>query len=77
VQLASVGPWLTSFVDCTPGQPGKLLGLAPDRTGGCVRDWLGLQSDACRRQVEIVVSTLPRLMRRDPHGSAGSEDRGR
>jgi transposase len=22
-------PWLTSFVDCTPGRPGPLLGLAP------------------------------------------------
>ena len=27
-------PWLTSFVDCTPGRPGVLLGLAPGRTGG-------------------------------------------
>jgi transposase len=39
-------PWMTSFVDCTPGHPGALLGLAPGRTGGCVRDWLGEQSDA-------------------------------
>ena len=30
-------PWLTSFVDCTPDRPGLLLGLAPGRTGGCVR----------------------------------------
>ena len=48
-------PWLTSFVDCTPGRPGGLLGLAPGRTGGCVRDWLGEQSDAFRREIEIVV----------------------
>jgi transposase len=48
-------PWMTSFVDCTPGQPGALLGLAPGRTGGCVRDWLGEQSDAFRRRIEIVV----------------------
>jgi transposase len=48
-------PWLTSFVDCTPGRPGTLLGLAPGRTGACVRDWLGEQSDAFRRQVEMVV----------------------
>jgi hypothetical protein len=48
-------PWMTSFVDCTPGHPGPLLGLAPGRTGGCVRDWLGEQSDAFRRRIEIVV----------------------
>jgi transposase len=48
-------PWLTSFVDCTPGRPGTLLGLAPGRTGACVRDWLGEQSDAFRRRIEIVV----------------------
>jgi transposase len=48
-------PWLTSFVDCTPGHPGTLLGLAPGRTGACVRDWLGEQSDAFRQRIEIVV----------------------
>lgn len=48
-------PWLTSFVDCTPGRPGRLLGLAPGRTGACVRDWLGMQSEAFRRRIEIVV----------------------
>ena len=48
-------PWLTSFVDCTPGQPGALLGLAPGRTGACVREWLGVQSDMFRRRIEIVV----------------------
>jgi transposase len=48
-------PWMTSFVDCTPGHPGALLGLAPGRTGGCVRDWLGEQSDVFRRRIEIVV----------------------
>ena len=48
-------PWMTSFVDCTPGHPGALLGLAPGRTGGCVREWLSEQSDAFRRQIEIVV----------------------
>src|SRR6478672_4379865 len=26
-------PWLTSFVDATPGRPGPLLGLAPGRSG--------------------------------------------
>jgi transposase len=48
-------PWLTSFVDCSRDGPGSLLGLAPGRTGGCVRDWLGEQSDTFRRTVEIVV----------------------
>jgi transposase len=48
-------PWMTSFVDCTPGYPGSLLGLTPGRSGGCVRDWLGVQSDAFRRRIEIVV----------------------
>ena len=33
-------PWLTSFVDCSTDGPGSLLGLAPGRTGACVRDWL-------------------------------------
>jgi transposase len=44
-----------SFVDCTPGHAGPLLGLAPGRSGGCVREWLSEQSDAFRRQIEIVV----------------------
>ena len=48
-------PWLTSFVDCTPGRPGTLLGLAPGRTGSCVREWLEEQSDPFRRRIEIVV----------------------
>jgi transposase len=48
-------PWLTSFVDCTPDHPGGLLGLAPGRTGACVKDWLGEQSDAFRREIKIVV----------------------
>jgi transposase len=48
-------PWLTSFVDCSPDGPGSLLGLAPGRTGGCVKDWLGEQSDAFRKAVEIVI----------------------
>lgn len=48
-------PWLTSFVDCTPGRPGPLLGLAPGRTGACVKDWLAEQTDAFRAAVKIVV----------------------
>ena len=48
-------PWLTSFVDCSRDGPGSLLGLAPGRTGGCVREWLGEQSEAFRKRIEIVV----------------------
>jgi transposase len=48
-------PWLTSFVDCSGDRPGSLLGLAPGRTGACVKDWLVEQSDAFRNKIEIVV----------------------
>jgi transposase len=48
-------PWLTSFVDCSRDGPGSLLGLAPGRTGACVREWLGEQSEAFRKRIEIAV----------------------
>jgi transposase len=48
-------PWLTSFVDCSRDGPGSLLGLAPGRTGACVRDWLAEQSEAFRKMIKIVV----------------------
>jgi transposase len=48
-------PWLTSFVDCSRDGAGSLLGLAPGRTGVCVKDWLGEQTDAFRKKVQIVV----------------------
>jgi transposase len=48
-------PWLTSFVDCSVDGPGSLLGLAPGRTGGCVRDWLGEQTTAFRAAIELVI----------------------
>jgi transposase len=48
-------PWLTSFVDCSRDGPGSLLGLAPGRTGGCVREWLAEQSEAFRNAIKIVV----------------------
>jgi transposase len=48
-------PWLTSFVDCSRDGPGSLLGLAPGRTGACVKDWLDEQTDAFRKKVQIVV----------------------
>jgi hypothetical protein len=55
-------PWLTSFVDCSRDGPGSLLGLAPGRTGACVREWLGEQSEAFRRRIEIVVMSLSSLL---------------
>ena len=48
-------PWLTSFVDCSRDGPGSLLGLPPGRTGACVREWLGEQTSAFRKRIEIVV----------------------
>jgi len=48
-------PWLTSFVDCSTDGPGSLLGLAPGRTGACVRDWLGEQTPAFRDRIQLVV----------------------
>jgi transposase len=48
-------PWLTSFVDCSVDGPGSLLGLAPGRTGACVRDWLGEQTPAFRDRIQLVV----------------------
>jgi len=48
-------PWLTSFVDCSRDGPGSLLGLAPGRTGGCVREWLDEQSEEFRNAIKLVV----------------------
>jgi transposase len=48
-------PWLTSFIDCSRDGPGSLLGLAPGRTGGCVKDWLGEQTPQFRAVIELVV----------------------
>jgi len=48
-------PWLTSFVDCSSHGPGSLLGLTPGRTGACVRDWLGEQTETFRDRIELVV----------------------
>ncbi len=48
-------PWLTSFVDARPDAPGRLLGLAPGRSGQCVKDWLGEQTPKFRHAVEVVV----------------------
>ena len=48
-------PWLTSFVDCSADGPGSLLRLAPGRTSGCVRDWLGEQTPEFRAAIELVI----------------------
>ncbi len=48
-------PWTTSFVDADPQRRGPLLGLAPGRSGGCVKAWLAQQSDTLRAAVEVVV----------------------
>ncbi|HET9649110.1 MAG TPA: hypothetical protein VFP34_12905 [Microlunatus sp.] len=48
-------PWLTSIADCTPGRYGPLLGLAPGRNGGGLKDRLAVPSDAFRTRIEIVV----------------------
>jgi transposase len=48
-------PWLTSFVDADPTRPGPLLGLAPGRSGACVRTWLAAQSEGLRAAIKVVV----------------------
>jgi transposase len=48
-------PWLTSFVNADTAGPGVLLGLAPGRSGGCVRGWLGEQTPEFRAGIHTVV----------------------
>jgi transposase len=48
-------PWMTSFVDADTAGPGLLLGLAPGRSGACVRTWLGEQTAQFRAGIELVV----------------------
>ena len=48
-------PWLTSFVDADTTGPGRMLGLAPGRSGACVKDWLAEQSAEFRDAIEAVV----------------------
>ena len=48
-------PWMTSFVNADTSGPGLLLGLAPGRSGGCVRTWLGEQTAEFRAGIELVV----------------------
>jgi transposase len=46
---------MTSFVDADTAGPGLLLGLAPGRSGVCVRTWLGEQTKQFRAGIELVV----------------------
>jgi transposase len=48
-------PWMTSFVDADPTRAGVLLGLAPGRSGSCVRAWVGEQTRAFCDQVQLGV----------------------
>lgn len=54
-RLATQRPWLTSFVDADTTKPGRMLGLAPGRSGACVRDRLNQQSLTFQAAIEIVV----------------------
>jgi transposase len=70
-------PWLTRFVDCTPGRAVGLLGLAAGRTGGCVKDWLGEQSDAFRAAINIVAIDPSAPYASGIRADARGEDHGR
>ena len=48
-------PWLTSFVDADTTSAGRMLGLAPGRSGACVSHWLAEHSSEFRDAIEIVV----------------------
>jgi transposase len=48
-------PWMTSFVNADPRAPGRLLGLAPGRTGACVKGWLAAQTREFRAGIAVVV----------------------
>ena len=48
-------PWMTSFVNADTTAPGLLLGLAPGRSGSCVRTWLSEQTPQFRAGIELVV----------------------
>jgi len=48
-------PWMTSFVNADCSVAGRLLGLAPGRSGACVKTWLEAQTQAFRDGIELVV----------------------
>ena len=41
-------PWITSIVDLDPTHTGGIIGLAPGRSGACVKDWIALQTGEFR-----------------------------
>ncbi len=47
-------PWMTSIVDLDPASRGGIIGLAPGRSGACVKGWLALQSSSFRDAVQVV-----------------------
>ena len=47
-------PWMTSIVDLDPTHPSGVIGLAPGRSGACVKDWLASQTPAFRAAVQVV-----------------------
>ncbi len=46
-------PWLSSFVNVDPNRRGLLLGLAPGRSGGCVKGWRGCQVFCVSRRGDL------------------------
>ena len=71
-------PWMTSFVDADTTGPGLLLGLAPGRSGACVRTWLAEQTPQFRAGIELVVidPSAP-YASGHPRRPAAGADRGR
>jgi transposase len=47
-------PWMTSIVDLDPAHPAGIIGLAPGRSGACVKAWLALQSNEFRDGVAVM-----------------------
>lgn len=47
-------PWMTSIVDLDPAHAGGIIGLAPGRSGACVKDWIALQTGEFRAAVMVV-----------------------
>lgn len=41
-------------MDLDPARPGGIIGLAPGRSGACVKDWIALQSNDFRAGVAVV-----------------------
>jgi transposase len=61
--------------------PGRMLGLAPGRSGACVGDWLAEQTPAFRDAIEIVLidtsapyasGSAPRCLARGSRSTSGT-----